>query len=473
MSPTQYPRLPILLVDDEEQFLLSASIALSSEGMTHVVQCQDSRDVMKIIQKQPPSVISLDMHMPYYSGLDLLPQIVGEYPEIPVVVITAVNDVDTAVECMKLGAFDYVVKPVDDARLITSIRRALEIREVRNENILLKQYLLSGKLEHPEVFEHIITQSSAMRSIFQYIEAVAATPLPVLITGETGTGKELIASAVHKMSGRSGEFVPVNVAGVDDQLFSDTLFGHKKGAYTNAVQDRRGLIEQAASGTLFLDEIGDLSMESQVKLLRLLQEGQYYPLGADMPKLSDARIVVATHQNIDEMQKSDRFRKDLYYRLKSHHIHIPPLKERKEDIEPLVNHFLEKAADKLDKKKPTPPRELYTLLRNYHFPGNIRELEGMIFDAVSRHKSGTLSTETFRNQLSPGDGQTTLDTIQETLPCSDQPIVFGEPLPTLKDSEQILIEEALKRSEGNQTIAAQMLGLTRRALNNRLQRSRD
>lgn len=472
MSPTMYPELPILLVDDEDQFLLSATFALNSEGMTNILSCQDSRQVMEIVTSQNLSVITLDMHMPHVSGLELLPQIVEENPDVPIIVITAVNDVETAVECMKLGAFDYVVKPLDDARLLTSIRRAIEIRQVRNENSLLKEYLLSDKLENPEAFNHIITQSHSMRSVFQYIEAVAATPLPILITGETGTGKELIAKSVHTASGREGEFVPVNVAGVDDHLFSDTLFGHKRGAFTGAEKDRPGLIEQAANGTLFLDEIGDLALESQVKLLRLLQEGQYYPLGADVPKLSDARIVVATHQNIEEMQKNDKFRKDLYYRLKAHHINIPALRERKEDIEILVHFLINKAASRLNKKEPTPPRELFTLLRNYQFPGNIRELEGMIFDAVSRHKSGMLSMDTFRQQINlqePG-----IQTTEEDhFPCTDAPIAIGDPMPTLKEAENILIEEALKRADGNQTIAADMLGLTRRALNNRLQRAKE
>ncbi|MDZ7767137.1 MAG: sigma 54-interacting transcriptional regulator [Melioribacteraceae bacterium] len=224
------------------------------------------------------------------------------------------------------------------------------------------------------------------------MEAIAKTNLPVLITGETGTGKELIANAIHKVSGRKGELVPVNVAGVDDNLFSDTLFGHKKGAFTGAEIERKGLIERAEDGTLFLDEIGDLNIESQVKLLRLLQEGQFYPLGSDIAKLSNARIIVATNRSIKSLQSSNTFREDLYYRLRSHHINIPPLRERKKDIPYLIDFFLIRAAKELGKTKPRPPKELYTLLSNYHFPGNIRELEGIIYDAVSLHKSGILFT---------------------------------------------------------------------------------
>ncbi|HID95552.1 MAG TPA: sigma-54-dependent Fis family transcriptional regulator [Candidatus Latescibacteria bacterium] len=473
MNQAQYPSLPVLLVDDEEQFLLSASVTLSSAGINNTVGCQDSREVMRLLAEQNFELVVLDILMPYVPGNELLPKIVRDYPDIPVIMITAVNELETAVECMKSGAFDYLVKPVDDERLVTCIRRAIEFREMRDENTLLKQYLLSDKLEHPEAFSAIVTQNSTMRSIFQYVEAIAGTSLPVLITGETGVGKELIAKAIHRLSRRTGEFVPVNVAGVDDTLFSDTLFGHKKGAFTGAHRDRKGLIEKASGGTLFLDEIGDLSIESQVKLLRLLQEGKYYPIGSDVPKLTDVRIVVATNKDIEAMQQTGRFRKDLYYRLQAHHVHLPPLRERLDDIPLLVEHFLQKAAKILGKKKPTPPRELFTLLGTYHFPGNIRELEGMIFDAVSRHKFGVLSMEPFRAKITArAPAQKTIQiNEQELLKEESKKIIFTDQLPTLKDAEQMLITEALKRSNGNQTIAAQMLGLSRKALNNRLRRA--
>ena len=468
-----YPSLPILLVDDEEQFLLSATLTLKSAGMNHVVRCSDSRKVMELLASRDFSLIMMDMMMPHISGRELVPQIIREYPNVPVIILTAVNEVETAVEAMKSGALDYIVKPVDTSRLVSSIRRAVEMREMRNENRLLKKYLLSGKLENPGAFSEIITQDNAMRAIFQYLEAIARTPLPVLITGETGVGKELIARVIHDLSQRSGEFVAVNVAGLDDNLFSDTLFGHKKGAFTGADAPRKGLIEQAGEGTLFLDEIGDLGIESQIKLLRLLQEGKYYPLGADVARMIDARIVVATNQNLEKMQEEGSFRKDLYYRLKFHQVHIPPLRERREDVPLLAEHFLEKAAKRLGKKKPTAPRELFVLLKTYHFPGNIRELEGMIFDAVSQHKSGVLSMETFKPHISapakPGES--------EKMPPaatagSGGAVAFGEQLPSMKEVENLLIEEALKRADGNQTIAARLIGMTRKALNNRLIRSR-
>jgi DNA-binding NtrC family response regulator len=408
----------------------------------------------------------LDLRMPHISGEELLPMITADYPEIPVVVVTGSNDVDTAVKCMQHGAFDYILKPVEKSRLIGGVKRAVELRELQRENQLLKAHVLSDKLEKPEAFSEIITISTSMRSIFQYIEAIANSPRPVLITGETGVGKELIAKAVHTLSDRAGDFVPVNAAGLDDHVFADTLFGHKKGAFTDAREARRGLIERAAGGTLFLDEIGDLSTASQVKLLRLLQEGEFFPLGSDVAKRTDARIVVATNQDLDALQSSGQFRKDLYYRLCDHQIHIPPLRRRREDLAVLVEHFLEKASKILDKKKPTPPVELITLLSTYHFPGNIRELESMIFDAVSSHTSAKLSMDSFKAHLSKISVTDAADSPAEkgTL------ISFSHQLPTLKQIEQLLIDEALKRANNNQSIAALSLGISRQALNKRLKK---
>jgi DNA-binding NtrC family response regulator len=475
MTTSLFPDKPVLVVDDEKHFLNSVELILASNGITHVEICDDSRKVMTLLKKYAFSIILLDLNMPHYSGMDLLPQIIDDYPEIPVIVITAINDVNNAVTCMKSGAFDYILKPVDETRLVSTIRRGLDLTEIRNENQMLKQYLLHDRLEFPEAFAHIYTRSEQMRPIFKYTEAISQTNLPVVITGETGVGKELIAAAVHHISGRSGEFVAVNVAGVDDTLFSDTLFGHKKGAFTGAEADRRGMIEQAAGGTLFLDEIGDLSLESQVKLLRLLQDGTYYSLGSDIARVSDARIIVATNRDIQKMQATDHFRKDLYYRLKAHHINIPPLRERKTDIPVLVNHFLETAADALGKKKPTAPRELFTLLANYHFPGNIRELEGMIFDAVSVHKSGILSLKSFREKLSiyTVESHAAHDDTDKQIGVGEKDVLFSANLPTLKEMENLLIAEAMERANGNQRIAADLLGISRTALNNRLQRSKN
>jgi DNA-binding NtrC family response regulator len=469
MTESTYPHFPVMMVDDEAQAINSFEMTLRSANMNNFIRCHDSRDVMPLLSSQEIEVMLLDLRMPHISGEELLPMITADYPEIPVVVVTGSNDVDTAVKCMQHGAFDYILKPVEKSRLIGGVRRAVELRELQRENQLLKAHVLSDKLEKPEAFVDIITVSTSMRSIFQYVEAVANSPRPVLITGETGVGKELVAKAVHTLSNRKGDFVPVNVAGLDDHVFADTLFGHKKGAFTDAREARGGLIEQAAGGTLFLDEIGDLSTTSQVKLLRLLQEGEFFPLGSDVAKRSDARILVATNQDLDALQSSGQFRKDLYYRLCDHQIQIPPLRRRREDLPVLLEHFLEKASKTLDKKKPTPPAELITLLSTFHFPGNIRELESMIFDAVSNHASGKLSMDLFKAHISVTHPISPADPADSS-PEKGALISFAHQLPTLKQIEQLLIDEALKRSNGNQSIAALSLGISRQALNKRLKK---
>jgi transcriptional regulator with PAS, ATPase and Fis domain len=302
-----------------------------------------------------------------------------------------------------------------------------------------------------------------MRNLFQYAEAIAGSGEPVLITGETGTGKELLAEAVHRLSGRSGEFVPVNVAGLDDALFSDTLFGHRRGAFSGADSAREGMVAKAAGGTLFLDEIGDLKPPSQVKLLRLLQEQQYYPLGSDIAKVSNVRILCATHQDLHAAMAEEAFRSDLFYRLSVHQIDIPPLRRRNEDIPVLVGHFIEQAAESLGKKAPEVPAELLTLLSNHHFPGNVRELRALVFDAVARHQSGgVLSMKSFRKAV------TAKRPIDAAVEQSD---LDGRFL-TLKEAEQKHIHLALQRAGNNQGIAATLLGISRPALNRRLAREK-
>lgn len=473
MTSLLNPSKPILLVDDEEHFLTSAELVLNSNRFTNIESCVESTNVLDLLKLKEYSLIALDINMPNISGKELLPKILENYPEIPVIIITAINDVESAVECMKLGAFDYLVKPIDDERFITSVKRGLYFSNVRNENLRLKESLFKDKLEFPQAFSEIITNSTKMISIFKYIEAISKTNLPVLVTGETGVGKELIAKAIHKISGREGEMVSLNVAGVDDNLFSDTLFGHKKGAFTGAEKDIKGLIEHAENGSLFLDEIGDLSIESQVKLLRLLQDGKYYPLGSDVAKLSNARIIVATHKDLDRMKDDDTFRKDLYYRLKAHHVHIPPLRERKEDIPILISHFLTTASNTLNKKRPASPKQLYTILTNYSFPGNVRELEGIIFDAVSRHSSGILSLESIRDKTIGTEDDIASNNVKSVNENFSDSIIFTSQFPTFRNAELLMIKEALKRSDNNQTIAAQLLGITRRALNNRIQRLKE
>jgi len=460
---------PILLVDDEQQILFSYSLMLRSAGMENILTIKDSRKVLPLLTKQNVAVIILDLIMPHISGTELLTKIKLEFPHIPVIVMTALNELEKAVECMKCGASDYLVKPVEESRFISSIRKALELRDLRNEIISLKRHLLTGELEHRAAFSSIITRSKKMFAIFHYIEAIAKSQKPVLITGETGVGKELIAKAIHEVSGLNGSYIAVNVAGLDDTMFSDTLFGHKKGAYTGADRDREGLIVKASGGTLLLDEIGDLNISSQVKLLRLLEEGIYYSLGADLPEKSNARIIACSNQDIQKLISEGKFRKDLYYRLCAHHIHIPPLRERLQDIPLLLDYFLEEASKSLKKKKPAPTPELITLLSNYHYPGNIRELQAMVYDAVAQHESGKLSLDTFKRFMKQKDSlpQNRISLISNNgISLTD---IFGH-FPTLKEVEEYVINEALKCSEGNQGKAAVLLGITRQALNQRLKK---
>ncbi len=464
MAPL-YPSLPILTVDDEAQALDSFETVLLFASINNIIRCQDSRNVMPLLSHQEVEVMLLDLSMPHISGEELLSFVTRDFPEIPVVIITGSNDVETAVACMRSGAFDYMVKPVENSRLISGVKRAIEIRELQRENKLLKAHVLSDQLDHPVAFSEIITNSRIMRSIFQYIEAISNSPQPVLITGETGVGKELVAKVIHTLSNRKGNFVPVNVAGLDDNVFADTLFGHKKGAFTGADQARGGLIEQASGGTLFLDEIGDLSPTSQVKLLRLLQDGEFFPLGADIAKHSDARVVVATNQDLQTLQESGKFRKDLYYRLRAHHIHIPPLRDRKEDLPILVNHFLEKVSKILLREKPTVPSELFRLLAAHPFPGNVRELESMIFDTVSRDKSGKLSLDLFSPYVRQPDAS--LDTARTDPTMATSPLKKKVETVSHMTEKQMIID-ALDKSNQNRTKAAQLLGISRRTLQNKI-----
>lgn len=469
----QTERPHVLLVDDEQGVLLGASLLLRRAGIEPVVTLQDSREVMPFLATHAVAMVVLDLFMPYISGFDLLGEIKRHHPDVTVVILTAVQDVKTAVDCMKEGASDFLVKPVEKERLLATVQQTLEVHSLRRQVDMLKGYLLNDTLQRHEAFAGIVTNSPKMRSIFQYMEAISTTREPVLIMGETGAGKESIAAAMHCLSGRTGAFVPVNVAGLDDVVFSDTLFGHRKGAFTGADQNREGQIAKAQGGTLFLDEIGDLSETSQVKLLRLLQEKKYFPLGADISKLADIYVVAATNRHLKERIATGHFRQDLFYRLAGHQVQLPPLRERKEDIPLLVSHFLLEASRSVNKEPPTPSPELFALLASYHFPGNIRELRAMVFDAVAQHRRGVLSLHSFRESIraKQGTGQDesstrdAVDTAHITLswPNAARP-------PTIREAEEFLVQHALKVGQGNQGLAASILGITRQALNQRLAR---
>lgn len=462
-----YPAFGVLLVDDELPWLRRLSMTLEGPGaINHLIQCSDSRQVMNLIAAQKIGVVVLDLTMPHLSGEQLLEQIVAEHPQVRVIILSGMNQLETAVRCMRQGAFDYFVKTVDEGRLVNGVLRAVRMVELEQENHVMRRNFFSDQPESPEAFSSIITVSPVLRKVFKYVEAVAPSRQPILITGESGVGKELVARAIHQLSRSNGPLISVNVAGLDDNHFSDTLFGHLRGAFTGADILRKGMIEQAADGTLFLDEIGDLSPASQVKLLRLLQEGEYYPLGSDQPKQMSSRVVVSTHQDLETRMASGEFRRDLYYRLLSHHVQIPPLRQRKEDLPLLLEHFLEKSARLLDKKKPTPPPELAVLLATYGFPGNIRELEAMIHDAVSLHEGRILSMKSFAERL----GQQKFNVQVPNFSAGENPFSRLGELPNLQQAGQLLVDDAMRRAEGNQSIASKLLGISQPALSKRLKK---
>jgi len=463
MSKALYPKRPVLLIDDEASWLRAVSMLLERQlGINHLVTCSDSRESTRLFEEQSYSVLLLDLTMPHRGGEEVLAEAREKCPQMPVIILTGRNEIDLAVNCMKLGAYDYFIKTVEDGRLLAAVSHALELSELRQENLHLQHSLLSDDLKHPEAFEAFVTADPGMVSVFRYAEAVAESRQPVLISGETGTGKELMARAFHQLSAAEGPFVAVNIAGLDDHVFSDTLFGHVRGAFTGAEQNRPGLVEEAAGGVLFLDEIGDLESASQVKLLRLLQEGEYFPLGGDRPRRCRARIVAATNLDLATQIGAGSFRRDLFYRLNTHHVHLPALRERRGDLSLLLAHFVEQACLELGKDAPLLESELVRQMEGYPFPGNLRELKSLVFDAISRMQEGRL--ELVVDNLSSGEpsGPEALEH------KGGAELNFPEQLPTLNEITELLIDEAISRAEGNITQAAKWLGISRPALSKRL-----
>jgi two-component system, NtrC family, response regulator HydG len=477
----------VLIVDDER-----LHINMLNDMLKDLYQIKVGVNGLQAIERaclEPqPDLILLDIQMPDMDGFQVLQKLRDDPRSrgIPVIFLTAMDAIEDEAKGLEIGAVDYITKPFSPAIVHARIKNQLSLQLSIRETLMaqmqaqalekqvgaLQRSLTSSTLNQPEAFSDIITNSSRMQAVFHYMEAVSGTGEPVLVTGETGVGKELIARGLHCLSCRTGKLVSVNLAGLDDVAFSDTLFGHKKGAFTGANQDRKGFISQAERGTLFLDEIGDLAPASQIKLLRLLQEGIYYPLGSDVPKTMSVNIVAATNRNLNEMMASGDFRQDLFFRLSAHNIKLPPLRERRDDISLLTDHFLKEAAKAMDQPVLNSPAELIKLLELYAFPGNVRELRALIFDAVAQHRSGPMlsmksiqktieerrTSEYQANSFSHGE--------EEKTPLFQ---THGQ-LPTLDEAESVLVEEAMRRSGGNQGIAATLLGISRPALNRRLNR---
>ena len=444
--------IPSILVIDDSLASCSYLAGVLRTAGHEVRTCTTLAAARAALAELVPGLILLDLSLPDGNGESFLGEVGESHPGLPVIVSTGTDDLPTAVRCMRAGAADYLVKPLDGETLLSSARRSLAVHELGEQSRLYPRLAAGGAPANPEAFTGMITADPEMHRLMLYAEIVAPGSQAVLVTGVTGTGKELMARALHRLSGRRGACVAVNVAGLDDAMFSDTLFGHRRGAFTGAAGDRPGLVQQADGGTLFLDEIGDLSEGSQVKLLRLLQEGEYYPLGSDKPRHSTARIVAATHRDSEAWVASGRLRRDLYYRLHAHHIHLPPLRRRRGDIPLLLHQLVADAAGDLGLTAPAITPEVVRSAQGNDWPGNIRELAAAVHDAVVRSGGGSLDPARFGGA-----------------PRSERPVlVFPDELPTLDETREQLIAEALRRTGGDLVEASRRLGMSRWGLSKHL-----
>jgi len=401
--------IKILVVDDEMIVRDSMGNWLQEEGY-QVDTIDNGHDALEKIKTDTYDMAVVDIKMPGMDGIELLKLSKEIYPDLPILVMTAYASVDTAVQAMKDGAFDYIVKPFDPESVSQVIERAVRYKMLEKENILLKK-----ELEKKYGFDEIIGRSKKMEEIFELIKTVANSEAVVMIRGESGTGKELIARAIHANSKRKyGPLVALSCGALPETLLESELFGYEKGAFTGAEHSRKGRIEMASGGTLFLDEIGDISPKTQVALLRVLQEKHIYRLGSTKPITVDIRIISATHRNLEEDAREGKFREDLYYRLNVVPINVPPLRERREDIPLLANHFLHKYTMANSKKINGISGEAMKMLIGYHWPGNIRELENVIERAVVVSKTDEIIPNDLTEVVQKGKEESTPRTLDES-----------------------------------------------------------
>ncbi|NOZ25415.1 MAG: sigma-54-dependent Fis family transcriptional regulator [Nitrospirae bacterium] len=450
----------ILVIDDDvtvrdvlKDFLISEKYSVSLE--------ENGLDGLERLRKEYFDVVFLDLAMPVMGGMDVL-KAMKDTPnaDTPCIIITAYGTVKNAVEAMRAGAFDYVTKPFRLDELGIIIRKALEVAKLKKENIRLKR-----ELKKRYEFHGLIGSSLEMQRVYDLIEKIADTDSTVLITGESGTGKELIAKVIHYNSYRSGKnFVPLNCAAIPKDLLESELFGHEKGAFTGAINTRVGRFELASGGTLFLDEIGELDPSLQVKLLRVLQEREFERIGSTKTIKVDVRILAATNRNLEELTKEGRFREDLYYRLNVIPVHIPPLRERKEDIPVLIEHFLKKHAKAKKRRPPEISKDVMDVLLRYRWPGNVRELENLVerLTILNPGQAITLKDLPERFQaLAPAAGKPRAAGCPEDMSIPPEGINLNTVIDNL---ERKLITEALEKSNGIKSKAATLLGLNRTTL---------
>ena len=448
----------ILIVDDELSYLELMKGLLRQEGYINVLTEENPLNVLSILSSMEVELILLDIYMPQMSGLELLEKIYALYPKIPVIVVTAVDKVEVALNAIKLGAYEFITKPPNTDRLLLTMQRALGKRLLENERDSLRKAISDEKPEQ-RVFSDIITDSRLMFKVFELVEIFAPTNETVLIAGETGTGKDLIAKKLHDLSPRRNKpFIAVNLASISTSLFESELFGHKKGTFTGAGEDKMGYFEAARGGTIFLDEIGELPLELQGKLLRTIQYNEIMRIGDPKPINLDIRILSATNRNLLDAVNNKEFRADLYYRLNRGYIHIPPLRKRGDDILILADHFLEIGNKTYDRNILGFSEEVVDELRTYSFPGNVRELENIILNAVAK---------TSNSQY--------IDTIDLPLALhveKDNTNQTGK-LISLEDALEEHILYVMKMMSNSVQKAAPILGVSERTLQRRLKTIRD
>jgi len=440
----------ILIVEDEAKMRRLLELNLGEDGFT-TVSAGDAEAGLKLLRENPVDLVVTDLKLPGMNGLEFLQAVKRQNAALPVVVMTAFGTVETAVEAMKAGASDYVLKPFSLAEMRMVIRKELDVRNLREENRSLRE-ALGKRYAHP----NIVARSAKMQETLATVERVAPTNATVLLGGESGVGKDLIARAIHEKSRRAtGPFVKINSTAIPENLLESELFGYEKGAFTGAAASKPGKFELADKGTLFLDEIGDVPPATQVKLLRVLQEREFERLGGTKTIKVDVRLVAATNRNLRAALEQGTFREDLYYRLNVVPIDIAPLRERKEDIPELVNLFVSRFAGDSGKPVDGISPEAMKVLVNYHWPGNVRELQNIIERACALAKGTTIEVTDIHLDSPPAKGA---DAGNHFLPAGM----------TLEQWEDEMIQEALRRAHGNKSQAARLLGLSRNALRYRL-----
>ncbi len=449
----------ILIVDDEPNYLIVMSELLGEEGF-ETITADNGRTALELAQKSDIDLLLTDMQMPGMDGFSLLEKIKFAKPNLPVIMITAYGEVEKAVRAMQQGAFSYITKPFNNDELVATIKKALEHRTLAKENIRLRNEARSRY-----GFDRIIGKSQAMQRIYNLIERVAPTPTTVLISGESGTGKELVAHALHYNSPRStGPFLSLNCAALPESLLESELFGHERGAFTGAIAMRKGKFEAADTGTIFLDEIGEMALPLQAKFLRVLQEKSIERVGGNKTIEVDVRIVAATNKNLADEIKNGNFREDLFYRLNVVSIHIPPLRDRIDDIPILADHFIKKQATQAGRPNLIISREALSLLARRAWPGNVRELENTIERAV---------IFCHRDEITAHDINATPHnaTAVSTAPALSPSDIPRGKLPEVLDTiEKQMLIEALKENDLVQTRAAKKLGITKSLLQYKLRK---